>query len=383
MIRPMITVISLLKASSRAWTGVAAGEPSCQGRGSAARAAASAQRQRSSRAPAPTAPRSSALGRQPRRSHHAPVARDLFTRRPGGSRRRTRAILSERRRRPRSTGPGSVPPSLEHQPHAAKQRRAYTIASARHNRPNLLRQAAAATLRPVLRPASRAQSRLPLAPAGDHIEGSIKGAADDQSRRHQRIVLRADRHGARPGRGDRRRGARRNGRRRIVPRIQPVGERRARRRPHQERGFDTTQGFGLRAVSGEAAGYAHASELSEAAIRRAAATVRAVASGHAGTWPGRRRAPTAPLYRVKPAGHRRSRRQDQASRRDRRLCARQRPARQAGHGLAVAGYGRRCRSCGPTAAGRPTSARWCGSTSRSSSARATAWKPAHTAPAAG
>ncbi|MBV9929893.1 MAG: metalloprotease TldD, partial [Alphaproteobacteria bacterium] len=46
--------------------------------------------------------------------------------------------------------------------------------------------------------------------------------------------------------------------------------------------FDTTQGFGLRAVSGEAAGYAHASELSEAAIRRAAATVRAVASGQAG-----------------------------------------------------------------------------------------------------
>src|SRR5438552_18262720 len=47
--------------------------------------------------------------------------------------------------------------------------------------------------------------------------------------------------------------------------------------------FDTTQGFGLRAVAGEAAGYAHASELSEAAIRRAATAVRAVASGHAGT----------------------------------------------------------------------------------------------------
>src|SRR6202023_8030 len=46
--------------------------------------------------------------------------------------------------------------------------------------------------------------------------------------------------------------------------------------------FDTTQGFGLRAVAGEAAGYAHASELSEAAIRRAAATVRAVGSGHSG-----------------------------------------------------------------------------------------------------
>jgi len=48
--------------------------------------------------------------------------------------------------------------------------------------------------------------------------------------------------------------------------------------------FDTTQGFGLRAVAGEAAGYAHASELSEAAISRAAGTVRAVASGHSGTF---------------------------------------------------------------------------------------------------
>jgi TldD protein len=46
--------------------------------------------------------------------------------------------------------------------------------------------------------------------------------------------------------------------------------------------FDTSQGFGLRAVAEEAAGYAHASELSEAAIRRAAATVRAVASGYSG-----------------------------------------------------------------------------------------------------
>ncbi|HUC66801.1 MAG TPA: metalloprotease TldD [Stellaceae bacterium] len=43
--------------------------------------------------------------------------------------------------------------------------------------------------------------------------------------------------------------------------------------------FDTAQGFGLRALSGEAAGYAHASELSEAAIRRAATTVRAVQQG--------------------------------------------------------------------------------------------------------
>ena len=46
--------------------------------------------------------------------------------------------------------------------------------------------------------------------------------------------------------------------------------------------FDTSQGFGLRAVSGEAVGYAHASELSEAAIKRAAETVKAVTHGHSG-----------------------------------------------------------------------------------------------------
>ena len=47
--------------------------------------------------------------------------------------------------------------------------------------------------------------------------------------------------------------------------------------------FDTAQGFGLRAVAGEATGYAHSSDLSEAAVRRAAGTVKAVTHGHAGT----------------------------------------------------------------------------------------------------
>ena len=47
--------------------------------------------------------------------------------------------------------------------------------------------------------------------------------------------------------------------------------------------FDQTQGFGLRAVSGEATGYAHSSELSEAAIKRAAGTVEAVRTGSGGT----------------------------------------------------------------------------------------------------
>ena len=47
--------------------------------------------------------------------------------------------------------------------------------------------------------------------------------------------------------------------------------------------FDTSQGFGLRAVLGEAAGYAHATELSHEAIARAARTVEAVKSGKTGT----------------------------------------------------------------------------------------------------
>ena len=48
--------------------------------------------------------------------------------------------------------------------------------------------------------------------------------------------------------------------------------------------FDTSQGFGLRAVSGEQQGYAHASELSAAALARAAQTVKAVRAGHGGTF---------------------------------------------------------------------------------------------------
>lgn len=47
--------------------------------------------------------------------------------------------------------------------------------------------------------------------------------------------------------------------------------------------FDTAQGFGLRAVSGEATGYAHASDLSEAALKRAVQSVKAVTRGHDGT----------------------------------------------------------------------------------------------------
>jgi len=46
--------------------------------------------------------------------------------------------------------------------------------------------------------------------------------------------------------------------------------------------FDTTQGFGLRGVAGETTGFAHANEISEPAIRRAAETVKLVATGRGG-----------------------------------------------------------------------------------------------------
>ena len=48
--------------------------------------------------------------------------------------------------------------------------------------------------------------------------------------------------------------------------------------------YDTSQGFGLRAVKDEAVGYAHASDVSEAAIARAADAVRAVKGGYTGSY---------------------------------------------------------------------------------------------------
>ncbi len=46
--------------------------------------------------------------------------------------------------------------------------------------------------------------------------------------------------------------------------------------------YDSGQGFGLRVVSGETTGYAHASEVSEASLRRAGAAAAAAKRGHGG-----------------------------------------------------------------------------------------------------
>jgi len=46
--------------------------------------------------------------------------------------------------------------------------------------------------------------------------------------------------------------------------------------------FDTSRGFGLRAVKDETAGYAHSTDLSETAIKRATSALSPVISGHSG-----------------------------------------------------------------------------------------------------
>lgn len=47
--------------------------------------------------------------------------------------------------------------------------------------------------------------------------------------------------------------------------------------------FDTGRGFGMRAVTGESAAYAHSTEVTPEALKRAAATVSAVSAGHGGS----------------------------------------------------------------------------------------------------
>jgi TldD protein len=60
--------------------------------------------------------------------------------------------------------------------------------------------------------------------------------------------------------------------------------------------YDTSQGFGLRAVKDEAVGYAHASDVSEAAIERAADAVRTVKGGYSGHYTAAPARTNAKLY---------------------------------------------------------------------------------------
>jgi len=60
--------------------------------------------------------------------------------------------------------------------------------------------------------------------------------------------------------------------------------------------YDSTEGFGLRVVAGETAGYAHSSEISQAAIGRAAASAALAKRGHEGVAAEGPRATNARLY---------------------------------------------------------------------------------------
>src|SRR5580658_95805 len=60
--------------------------------------------------------------------------------------------------------------------------------------------------------------------------------------------------------------------------------------------YDSTEGFGLRVVAGETAGYAHASEISEAAIGRAARSAALAKRGYSGVAAEGPRATNTRLY---------------------------------------------------------------------------------------
>lgn len=62
--------------------------------------------------------------------------------------------------------------------------------------------------------------------------------------------------------------------------------------------FDISHGFGLRAVAGELTAFAHADEISAAAVSRAATTVSGVVAGYEGTWAQKPVHKGKPLYPV-------------------------------------------------------------------------------------
>ncbi|MEM1140363.1 MAG: metallopeptidase TldD-related protein, partial [Pseudomonadota bacterium] len=60
--------------------------------------------------------------------------------------------------------------------------------------------------------------------------------------------------------------------------------------------YETSEGFGLRAVAGEATGYAHSNEISEAALQRASKAIAPVYAGQSGVVAETPKAPNASLY---------------------------------------------------------------------------------------
>ena len=175
---------------------------------------------------------------------------------------------------------------------------------------------------------------------------------------------------ARAARGDRRRR-----RRRALPRAPPRGIARLRRRPAKNASYDAAEGFGLRAVRGETAGYAHATEISEAALRRAAETARLAVGAGGGTLAAEPKATNQRLYTDRdPFDDAGVRGEGRDAARDRRLRPQPRPPRRPGvrQPRRLDAGDRDPSSRGHALRRGP--ARWSASTSRSSSRRTVAAK---------
>ena len=310
--------------------------PSCHGRGSAAQAAAVAAAPRTaSTAAASIRPAPDALSSLVTRTMRPPPPIPLHSRAPrseGRVERRSKfATLAPRPALRRLQPPAPLRERMRqgrgklHQSPNARQ--------PAQPRPNPLRQAAAGVV-------GACPAAPPMASSADarprpYWQEQFDGVAHDRPRPDRRLVLRAHRHGPEPYRGDRRRGAARHGRRRIVSRIQPVREPRARRRPHQERQF--RHDAGVRSARGCRRGSRLCPRLR---TFRGGDPARRGDGAGGGERPLRHDGAAAarhqphPLHRREPAGPRRSLGQDPPSRGNRRLRPQPRSARQAGHGLA-------------------------------------------------
>jgi PmbA/TldA metallopeptidase domain 1 len=104
--------------------------------------------------------------------------------------------------------------------------------------------------------------------------------------------------------------------------------------------YDASEGFGLRAVRGEVAGYAHSTEISERALRRAAETARLAVGDGGGT------------LADAPKGTNFSRRSTPMPARSIRASCKSRPPCLPGC--------KKWKSCVPKACALPISARWRG-----------------------
>ena len=94
--------------------------------------------------------------------------------------------------------------------------------------------------------------------------------------------------------------------------------------------YHTSSGFGLRGVTGETTAFAHANEISEAAIERAAATLKLLDPAKGAARAAAAAHQSGDVRRRRSAEPRPVRRQGRAVPADRRRGARPRPARRPG-----------------------------------------------------